>query len=82
MRGTMLWFNEAKDRGFITTDANERVPVEGSAFAAGERPRGRCSGTEVAFRLAGEDGEQTAEDVVFVPEPTRGRARRRHTYRR
>ena len=33
MRGQMLWFNEAKDHGFIMTDEGERLAVAGEGFA-------------------------------------------------
>ena len=37
MRGQMLWFNEAKDHGFIMTDEGERLAVAGNGFAQGGR---------------------------------------------
>ena len=40
MRGQMIWFNQGKDHGFIRTDEGERFRVDGSGFAAGERPGG------------------------------------------
>jgi len=33
MRGTMLWFNEAKDLGALLTDDGERIDVLGTAFS-------------------------------------------------
>ena len=78
MRGTMLWFNEVKDLGVITTDDGERLPVAGSGFTNGARPQGRCAGTVVSFRMVnGHDGPAAA-DVAIVPEVAPRRARRRH----
>src|SRR6266542_2202421 len=37
MQGTMLWFNEAEDFGFILTDEGERLSVLGEGFAGGAR---------------------------------------------
>jgi hypothetical protein len=78
MQGTMLWFNDVKDLGALTTDDGERLPVTGAGFAAGERPAGRCAGSLVTFRVSGDDGERTVEDVSFVPEVAPRRARMRH----
>ena len=39
MRGQMLWFNEAKDYGFIMTDEGERLAVAGDGLRqGGKRP--------------------------------------------
>ena len=78
MRGTMLWFNESKDRGFILTDEGERLAVVGDGFAEGVRPKGRCAQTAVSFEVGERDGVPTAESVVFVTEDNARRARRRH----
>jgi cold shock CspA family protein len=77
MLGTMLWFNDLKNLGVITTEDGERVPVHGTGFAEGERPKGRCAGAPVTFRITEQD-ERTAEDVSFVPEAAPRRARMRH----
>lgn len=78
MRGTMLWFNEAKDFGYISTEEGERLYIHGTGFAGGVRPKGRCAGLPVAFRVT-ENGEgrkaEAATLVEGVPPP---RARRRH----
>ena len=79
MRGTMLWFNQVKDLGVITTEAGERLGVDGSDFSEGERPNGRCAGAAVTFRVTGLDGERKATDVSFVPEVAPRRARMRHS---
>lgn len=82
VRGTMLWFNAVKDCGLISTDEGEHLHVEGSGFASGARPEGRCAGTIVAFEVMGPQGERRAEGVSFVIQPEHGRARMRHGHRR
>jgi cold shock CspA family protein len=77
MRGKMLWFNEAKDLGFILTEEGERLSVLGPAFAAGERPQGRCAHTVVSFAIDERDGGRQAANVTFVPEAPVRRARAR-----
>ena len=74
IRGTMLWFNEAKGLGALRTDDGERIEVPGAAFLPGEAPEGRCGGKAVEFeRLEGGVGA-----VAFVPDlnPPRARLRR------
>src|SRR5215210_257724 len=78
MRGTMLWFNESNDRGFILTDEGERLAVVGDGFAEGGRPQGRCAQAAVSFEVGERDGVPSAEAVVFVTEGNPRRARRRH----
>ena len=78
MQGTMLWFNDSKDVGVITTEDGERVPVEGGAFEQGQRPKGRCAGTPVAFRLDGDEHARHAVDVTMIAEVAPRRARMRH----
>jgi len=74
MRGTMLWFNGAKDLGALETDAGERLDVPGAAFDAGEKPSGRCAGKPVEFLcVAG-----GVSEIRFVPEGSVRRARSRH----
>jgi hypothetical protein len=73
-RGTMLWFNEAKDLGALLTDDGDRVDVPGTAFLLGEKPLGRCAGKRVEFdRLDGD-----VSGLAFVPDlnPPRARLRR------
>ena len=77
MRGTMLWFNEKKDHGFIHTDEGERLSVLGHGFAGGERPVGRCARMAVTFEVSVHDGTRQAQNVVFEPEVTARRARLR-----
>ena len=82
MRGTMLWFNEAKDLGFISTEDGLRIGVDGKDFVNGVRPEGRCAGLPVVFELAGSDGEKRAEAVRLEdPEAPRRARRRRGTSR-
>ena len=78
MRGTMLWFNDRKDFGFISTEEGERLYVSGAGFASGEKPEGRCAGLTVSFRVSGDTSARKAEDVAFVTEEAPRRARRRH----
>jgi cold shock CspA family protein len=77
MRGTMLWFNEARQWGVITTEAGERLPVRGEDFAGHEAPRGRCQGTLVEFQVGETPEGRKAEHVALVPEVIPRRARRR-----
>lgn len=78
MRGTMLWFNEVKDLGLISTDAGERLSVHGAGFAGGARPEGRCAGRAVEFRVREQARAREAADVVFVPDDAPRRARMRY----
>jgi cold shock CspA family protein len=79
MQGTMLWFNETKDHGFISTDEGERLYVHGSGFPEGA-PQGPCAGTAVDFRVVYEDDRRQAVAVTIVPEVAPRRARRRHRH--
>ena len=79
--GQMLWFNEAKGFGFITTEDGERIRVDSRGFAAGTAPEGRCGGRAVSFRVVGSGDEQTATDVAFVEDANPPRARLRSTRR-
>lgn len=77
MRGQMLWFNEAKDQGFIMTDDGERLAVAGDGFAKGEKPEGRCAQKVVSFEVDETTGERQAQNVVFEQEIAARRARMR-----
>ena len=77
MRGQMLWFNEAKDYGFIMTDEGERLAVAGEGFAKGEKPTGRCAHKIVTFEVGENNGERQAQNVVFEQEVASRRARMR-----
>lgn len=78
VRGKMLWFNEVKDFGFISTDEGERLYVHGTGFAGGTRPQGRCAGMLVEFHVREDEGGRKAAQVALVPEVAQRRARRRH----
>jgi cold shock CspA family protein len=78
VRGTMLWFNEEKDHGYISTEEGERLYVHGTGFAGGVRPKGRCAGLAVDFRVTASEGERRAEATTLVSEIAPPRARRRH----
>lgn len=78
LRGKMLWFNEAKNHGVISTEEG-RLPVDGSAFEA-EPPHGPCSGLDVEFDLETVADESRAGRVRVVPEPVVRRARRRRSH--
>jgi cold shock CspA family protein len=77
VRGKMLWFNEEKDHGYISTEEGERLFISGSGFAGGERLRGRCAGIEVEFTVVGANGERQASECVLVEEAVPYRPRRR-----
>ena len=77
MRGQMLWFNQTKDHGFIRTEEGERLRVDGSGFAHGERPEGRCAEKAVTFRIDGDSDGRRAQNVVFEREVAARRARLR-----
>lgn len=77
MQGQMLWFNEAKDHGFIMTDEGERLAVAGTGFAGEERPVGRCAHKIVSFEVDESNDPRQAQNVVFVPDVSPRRARRR-----
>jgi cold shock CspA family protein len=64
----MLWFNPAKQHGFIRTDEGERLRVDQDGFAAGETLGDRCRGTRVSFdRTAELDDEARAVNVAVLP---------------
>jgi hypothetical protein len=69
----MVWFNGAKDLGVVRIDGGEQTEVSGGAFAAGQRPVGRCAGRAVEFIVL--DGRLS--EIAFVAETSAGRARLR-----
>lgn len=75
LTGTMLWFNPEKDLGALRTADGERIEVSGDAFAAGEKPVGRCKGMTIEFDAPG----GAIAEIAFLPEvmPRRARMRRR-----
>ena len=77
MNGTMLWFDEAKDCGFILTEDGERLYVDRDGFVERAAPVGRCARRPVRLSVSERDGGRIAVDVSLVPEEPHGRARRR-----
>jgi cold shock CspA family protein len=78
MEGTMIWFNPAKQHGFIRTDDGERLRVDQGGFAAGQPLGDRCGGTRVSFdRTADRMDETRAINVAVVPVLAVRRARSR-----
>jgi hypothetical protein len=74
MRGTMLWFNPAKDLGALSTEDGERIEVSGSAFVPDERLLGRCAGMAIEFESS--DGMVSGVALVEEVSPRRARLRR------
>jgi hypothetical protein len=77
VNGTMLWFAEAKDYGFILTEDGERLYVDRDGFVDRAAPVGRCAALPVRLTVSERDGERIAVDVSIVVAEPRGRARRR-----
>lgn len=77
MKGTMLWFDEAKGYGYVLTDDGQRLHVDRDGFVDGAAPVGRCARRPVSLRVGERDGERVALDVSLVPEESPRRARRR-----
>jgi cold shock CspA family protein len=78
MEGTMLWFNPAKQHGFIKTDDGERLRVDHDGFATGQLLGDRCRGTRVSFERAAHPVEDArAVNVAVVPALAERRARSR-----
>jgi len=73
----MLWFNLAKDHGFIKTEEDERLLVTGDGFATGEKPEGRCASKAVTFEIDASGTERQARNVTFDQEVAARRARLR-----
>jgi hypothetical protein len=77
VNGEMLWFDEAKDYGFIRTEDGERLYVERDGFVGRAAPVGRCAGLPVRLSIGERDGERIAVDVTLVIQDAPRRARRR-----
>ena len=77
MNGTMLWFNETKDFGFILTEDGERLYVDRDGFVGRAAPVGRCARLPVHLSVSERDGRRIAVDVSLVSEEVHRRARRR-----
>ncbi len=80
MRGTMIYFNEEKDVGYIRSEDGERVQVVRDNFLPGQAPVGRCNGLAVEFSLS--DGQEPAAVEVSVIEDDNPRRARRRSSRR
>ena len=78
MRGTMVWFNEEKGHGFISTETGERLYVSQNGFRDGNAPKGRCAGLSVEFEVATSFERREAVGSVLVEDPMPPRARRRY----
>jgi hypothetical protein len=76
VKGAMLWFDEAKDYGFVLTDDGERLRVERDGFVDGAAPVGRCARRPVRLSVGEREGERIAVDVSLVLEESPRRARR------
>ena len=79
MHGTVLWFNEVKNHGFIVTDEGERLYVHGSAFPGGNGIAGGSRGLEVSFEVATNETGRHAAEVSLTPYVAPRRARRRRS---
>jgi hypothetical protein len=77
VKGTMLWFNEVKDYGFVLTEDGERLYVDRDGFVDRAAPVGRCARLPVTLRVGERDGERVAVAVSLVPDESPRRARRR-----
>ena len=73
----MLWFDEAKDYGYILTDEGERLYVDRNGFIDGAAPVGRCARLPVELTIGDRDGDRIAIIVSLVSEEPPRRARRR-----
>ena len=74
MRGKMVWFNEEKGHGYITTEEGERLYVsEDRASPRANAPKGRCAGLQVEFELT----RTTARAEAMRVRSRRRQARRR-----
>jgi len=78
MRGTMLWFNEDKHHGVITSEDGEKLTVRRSGFVVAA-PEGSCGGTPVEFDVVDDAEGRRAESVRIVSELAQRRARRRRS---
>jgi hypothetical protein len=73
----MLWFDEAKDYGFILTEEDERVFVDRDGFVERAAPVGRCARLPVHLTVSEREGTRVAVGVSIVAEEPPRRARRR-----
>ena len=73
----MLWFNPAKQHGFIRTDEDERLRVDEQGFAVGQVFGDRCRGMRVSFERAADGVDARAVNVAALPLLAERRARSR-----
>ena len=73
----MLWFDEAKDYGFILTEEDERLYVDRNGFVEQGAPVGRCARLPVRLTVTEREGTRIAVEVSLVTEAPPRRARRR-----
>ena len=78
MDGTLIWFNEAENYGYISTEEGERLYAHGTAFPGGKGIEGRCKGLPVTFEVEEDEEGRRARDIALVPYSAPHRARRRH----
>ena len=76
LSGKMLWFDEAKDFGFIRTEEDERLYVHRTGFVDAA-PVGRCATLPVVLTIAVIDGQRQATHVSMTEAEAPRRARRR-----
>ena len=74
MRGTMVWFNEEKGHGYISTETGERLYVSEQASVDGNRAEGRCAGLPVEFDVATTGETPPKRSAAFSSKRTRLRA--------
>ena len=77
----MIWFNEEKGHGFISTEDGERLYVAAPSFVESP-PEGRCGGLPVEFEVIGTDGDREATQCAVVEDDVPRRARIRYSMRR
>jgi cold shock CspA family protein len=77
MQGTMIWFNPAKQHGFIHTDEGERLRVDEAGLEPGQVLGGRSRGTRVSFDRIVVSEDARAVNVAVVPLVNARRARLR-----
>ena len=75
MKGTILWFDEAKDFGSILSEDGERLYVDRDAFVDRAAPAGRCARLPVRLSVSERNGTRIAVDVsLCLKKPTVGHA--------
>jgi cold shock CspA family protein len=77
MQGTLIWFNPAKQHGFIRTDEGERLRVDEAGLEPGHEIGDRCRGTRVRFERVVESDDARAVNVTVLPLEAARRARMR-----